>query len=181
MIIANAKKKDNIIEYILYMWQVEDLVRANRLKMELIDQYIIAGYNQPADTVLEIRAWWENLVEMMRLEHKEEGGHLQVNINAVNDVHQLHLALLKSDEEMQYKHLYQLAVPFIQEFEQKSAAPYDNDIELCLTALYSSFLLKLQGKEVSAGTKEAISHFSKLLALLAAKYKLDAEGKLEKE
>ena len=178
MIIARAKKKENIIEYIIYMWQVEDLIRANGLKMDLVDKNIIANYNQPADTVLEIRDRWENLAEMMRNEHKEEGGHLQVNINTVNDVHQLHLALLKENEEMSYKYHYQLAVPFIQEFEQKSAAPYDNDIELSLTAIYSSFLLKLQGKEISKGTQEAIASFSRFLAILAMKYKLDQEGKL---
>jgi hypothetical protein len=95
MIIARAKKKENIIEYILYMWQVEDLIRANGLKLDNIDKNIIAHYNQPADTLLEIRDWWENLLEMMRLEHKEESGHLQVNINVLNDVHQLHMALVK--------------------------------------------------------------------------------------
>jgi hypothetical protein len=179
MIIARAKKKENIIEYILYMWQVEDLIRANGLKLEAIDKNIIAHYNQPADTLLEIRDWWENLLEMMRLEHKEEAGHLQVNINVLNDVHQLHMALVKDPEEMAYQYHFQLAVPYIHEFEQKSAAPYDNDIELCLTAIYSSFLLKLQGKEISAGTQEAIAKFTKFLSMLAAKYKLDDEGKLD--
>jgi hypothetical protein len=181
MIIARAKKKENIIEYILYMWQVEDLIRANSLKMDLIDKNIIAKYDQPADTVLAIRDWWENLVEMMRNEHKEETGHLQVNINTVNDVHQVHLALIKENEEMSYKHHYQLAVPFIQEFEQKSAAPYDNDIELCLTAIYSSFLLKLQGKEISQGTQDAIAQFSRFLSILATRYKMEQEGKLNQD
>lgn len=181
MIIAREKKKSNIVEYILYMWQVEDLIRANQLKMELIDKHIISKYDQQADTVLEIRDWWENLLEMMKLERKQESGHLQVNINTVNDVHQLHLLLLKKDDEMAYHHHYQMAVPYIQEFERKSAAPYENDIELCLTAIYSTFLIKLQGKEVSQGTQDALSHFGKFLSILATKYKLDQEGKLDKE
>jgi hypothetical protein len=71
-----------------------------------------------------------------------------------------------------------LATPFIQEFEMKSALPYDNDISLCITAIYSSFLLKLQGKEISKATAEAIQVFSQFLAQLAKKYKLDQEGKL---
>ncbi|MFT3740782.1 MAG: DUF4924 family protein [Breznakibacter sp.] len=181
MIVAREKKKDNIVEYILYMWQVEDLIRANQLRMDLIDKHIIAKYDQPADTILETREWWENLVEMMKLERKQEAGHLQVNINIVNDIHQLHMALLKKKDEMSYQYHYQMAVPYIQEFEHKSAAPYDNDIELCLTAIYSSFLLKLQGKEVGQGTQEALACFGKFLSLLSARYKLDQEGKLEKE
>ena len=34
MIIAKQKRKENISEYLLYMWQVEDLIRANHLDME---------------------------------------------------------------------------------------------------------------------------------------------------
>ena len=30
MIIARQKRKENIAEYLLYMWQVEDLIRANK-------------------------------------------------------------------------------------------------------------------------------------------------------
>lgn len=178
MIIAHQKKSENIIEYVLYMWQIEDLIRANQLDMKLIDEKIISKYNQPADKLLEIRDWWENLVEMMRQEHKKDAGHLQININIVNDINQLHLFLLKEPDEMRYRHLYQLATPFIQEFEMKSALPYENDISLCITAIYSSFLLKLQGKEISKGTAEAIQVFSQFLAHLAKKYKLDQEGKL---
>ena len=28
MIIASQKKKENIAEYLLYMWQIEDIIRA---------------------------------------------------------------------------------------------------------------------------------------------------------
>jgi hypothetical protein len=178
MIIAHQKKRENIIEYILYMWQVEDLIRANELDMKRIDENIISKYNQPADTLLEIREWWDSLVEMMLNEQKSASGHLQININTINDINQLHLFLLKEPDEMRYRHLYQLATPFIQEFEMKSALPYDNDISLCITAIYSSFLLKLQGKEISKATAEAIQVFSQFLAQLAKKYKLDQEGKL---
>jgi hypothetical protein len=178
MIIVQSIKKENIIEYVLYMWQVEDLIRANKLDMKLIDENIISKYGQDPDLVLEIRDWWENLVVMMQKEQKATSGHLQVNINIVDDINQLHLYLLKSPDEMQYRYLFQQVVPLMQEFEMKSALPYSNDIELCLTAIYSSFLLKLQGKEISKGTSEALQAFSKFLALLSQKYKQDSEGKL---
>ena len=34
MIIARQKRKENIAEYLLYMWQVEDLIRANKFDMD---------------------------------------------------------------------------------------------------------------------------------------------------
>lgn len=179
MIVARQKKKENIAEYILYMWQIEDLIRANKLDMKLIDANIISQYKTESDNLLEIRDWWDNLTEMMRIEKKEKSGHLQVNVNTVNDVHQLHLQLIKQPSEIVYIQAYQSAAPLIREFELKSSEPYNNDIELCITAIYSSYLLKLQKKEVSEGTTKAIKTFSRFLAILAKKYKLDNEGQLE--
>ena len=42
MIIAQKKRKENIVEYMLYMWQVENLIRANNLDMDKIEQTIIS-------------------------------------------------------------------------------------------------------------------------------------------
>ncbi|MBN2166337.1 MAG: DUF4924 family protein [Marinilabiliaceae bacterium] len=180
MIIAKQKRDENIIEYILYMWQIEDLIRANNFNMKKIDQNIISQYkNLDADKTLEVRYWWENLVEMMKNEKKELSGHLQVNINMVNDANQLHIKLIKQPKEISYIKAFQAAIPMIHDFEMKSAAPFYNDIELCLTAIYSSYLLKLQKKEISEATTHAIKTFSRFLAILAQKYKLDSEGKLE--
>lgn len=36
MIIASRKRKENIAEYILYMWQIEDIIRANSCDIEQI-------------------------------------------------------------------------------------------------------------------------------------------------
>ena len=50
MFIAREKKKDNIAEYILYMWQVEDLLRALGLNMEQVDKHIVAGFGADEQT-----------------------------------------------------------------------------------------------------------------------------------
>ena len=44
MLIAREKKKNNIAEYILYMWQLEDMLRALKLDMEQVDRYLPAFY-----------------------------------------------------------------------------------------------------------------------------------------
>ena len=116
------------------MWQVEELIRANKLDMNLIDQNIISGYNQSADMILEIRDWWANLVEMMKLEQKEVKGHLQININTVFDVNQLHQRLLNAPNEVAYKHNFQKIVPFLKEFDEKSGKALRNDVDICLTS-----------------------------------------------
>ena len=181
MIIAEAKKKDSIIEYIIYMWQIEDLIRANNMEMSQIDQNIISKYDQPADKLLDIREWWENLVEMMRLEGKAKGGHLQMNINTVNDLHQLHLTLMQNSENAAYRNQYQMTSPYIIELEMKMSNVATNEIETCLTAIYTSFLLKLQGKEITPATQGALKTISKLLTMLAIKYQQWQTGKLDEE
>jgi hypothetical protein len=181
MFVARKKKQESIVEYVLYMWQVEDLIRANQLDINLIKQHIISQYDQPEEVLTEITEWWDNLAEMMRMEKKESSGHLQININTVNDINQLHLRLLKMPNEIAYQHLYQTAVPYINEFELKSDTPFPNDVEACLTAIYSSFLWKLRGNEISGETQQALKAFGKLLAMLSLKYKQDEEGKLEND
>lgn len=38
MFTATQRKKENIAEYLLYMWQIEDLIRANDLDMDKIEK-----------------------------------------------------------------------------------------------------------------------------------------------
>ena len=47
MIVAQQKRKENMVEYLLYMWQVEDLIRANGLDIDKIRETLIKQYDQP--------------------------------------------------------------------------------------------------------------------------------------
>ena len=57
MIIARRKRKENIAEYLLYMWQVEDLIRANNFHMDTIRSTVVDRYDQPDDIKEEIDIW----------------------------------------------------------------------------------------------------------------------------
>lgn len=171
MIIAKQKKEENIAEYILYMWQVEDMIRANHLDIESIQKNIIDQYPQSEEVKTQIREWYENLVEMMHLEHKEESGHLQININQVDDLNDLHLELMQNPKEIQYNALFFKTMPFLVEFRAKLHAGEEmNDVHLALHALYAVLLLRLQRKEVTEQTMVAVQHISQLIAVLAQKY-----------
>ena len=63
MIIARQKRKENIAEYLLYMWQVEDLIRANKFDMDSINRTVIAHYDQPEEVKKEIAQWYEELID----------------------------------------------------------------------------------------------------------------------
>ena len=75
-------KKENIAEYILYLWQMEDYLRA---------------FPQNAEATEELH----ELNEMMHREGIMEGGHLALANNALNELIDLHAQLL--DEDAMYR------------------------------------------------------------------------------
>ncbi|WP_372751131.1 DUF4924 family protein [Labilibaculum sp.] len=178
MIIAQDKKKTNLAEYILYMWQVEDIIRAYQFNIDKIEENIIKQFNQTEAVQKEIKDWYENLIEMMKIEKIEEKGHLQIIKNNVNELFDYHVFLLSKGKDSEYNSQYQKALGNILEFRKKSNADQEtNDVEVCLTALYGILMLKLQGKEISKDTLAAVSTFSQLISELTAKYKAFEEEK----
>ena len=111
MIVARQKRKENIAEYLLYMWQVEDLIRANNFDMDAIRRTVVDRYDQPAEVREEIARWYEELLEMMRSEGVKEKGHIQLNKNVIITLTDLHLRLLKSPKEMVYGAAYYKTLP----------------------------------------------------------------------
>lgn len=179
MIVAREKKKENIAEYLLYMWQIEDLIRANGLDIEKIRQNIIDRYDLPDDVKREMTVWYEELIEMMRAEGVTESGHLQINKNIISELSDLHIALLNSTKFPQYGAVFFKTLPYIVELRKKQGENQTGEIETCFSALYGVLLLRLSGKDISSGTGEAIKQISAFISALAAMYKREKNGELE--
>ncbi|MBE6308647.1 MAG: DUF4924 family protein [Bacteroidaceae bacterium] len=178
MIISRELRKRNIAEYLLYMWQVEDLLRAYELSMEKITAALVAPHNLPADGEKEMVEWYENLAEMMRMEGVKEKGHLQINKNVIINLTDLHSRLLKSPKVPFYSAAYYKALPFIVEFRAKSDGKDKCEIENCFDALYMLWLMRLQKREINKETAAATAEISKFISMLSLYYKEEEEGKL---
>lgn len=180
MLVALQKRKENIVEYIIYMWHVEDLLRSCRFNMDEIETLIIAAYQQPEEVKQEIRQWYQDLIKMAFDEGIVEKGHLLFLKNIVSALAALHDRLLHTPHETVYGSLYYKALPAIVQLRAKRGIEIEfgasvgdhvsSEIETCLTAVYGYFILKLQAKNISAETTESIKHISQLLAFLAAKF-----------
>lgn len=180
MITASAKKRENIAEYLLYMWQIEDLIRAYGLDLDKIQANIIDNYqglDEPQRKAM--REWYESLIDMMRREGKEKSGHLQLNANTLGDLEQLHRRLLADPKFADYAAAYYDVLPLIVELRAKAGENKKNEIETCFDALYGLLMLRLQKKEISAETSEAARRISGFLARLANYYKKDYNNELE--
>lgn len=181
MIVAQKKRKENIAEYLLYMWQVEDLIRANGFDPDRIRETVIARYDQPEEVREQIYHWYVELIDMMRSEGVMEKGHIQLNKNVIIALTDLHLRLLKAPKEMVYQAAYYKTLPYIVQLRARSGGEEVPELETCFTAVYGFLLLKMQGKEVSAETTEAVQQISNFLAVLAAKYRDEQNGELKLE
>ncbi len=170
MIIATQKKKENIVEYILYMWHIEDLLRANDLNMEQVKTNILSRFEQPGDVLQQMTQWYQSLIDQMKGEEIEASGHLGFLVEQVHQLNDLHLTLINDLNEPQYREAYYMAQPYIAELKKKSA-PGATEMEVCLNALYMLMMMRIKGIAPSAETTAAIETFSHMLALLSVKYK----------
>lgn len=181
MFTASAKKRENIAEYLLYMWQIEDLIRAygldlDRIKAEIIDRYTSLDANQK-NQLLE---WYESLVDMMRREGVDKSGHLQLTKNVLIDLNDLHRRLMSDQKFADYGAEFYRTLPYIVEVRAKAGENKADEVETCFNALYGLMLLRLQGKEISSETSIAAKQISRFLALLASYYKKDYNNELFK-
>ena len=178
MKIARQLKDKNECEYLLYMWQVEDTIRAmncdtDRIKNEYIPGFQFSDEDEKAET-----EWFENLIGMMREEGCTERGHLQINKGTLALLTDLHQQLLRSPKHPFYSAAYYKALPYIVELRARGDKEV-GELETCLNALYGVMLLRLQKREVSKDTQQAVTTISHLLALLAEARNKEKRGELE--
>ncbi len=181
MIIASQKRKENIAEYLIYMWQIEDMIRANNLDIELIKKNVIDRFDLSDAQKREMTEWYESLIEMMEREGIEKQGHLQINKNVLSDMVRLHQALLADPKYADYTAEFYKTLPFVVELRSKSGDDKRGEIETCFNALYGMLLMRLGQKEISPDTSAAMRQITRFIATLARNYHLDEKGELFKD
>lgn len=172
MIISRQKKHENIVEYILYMWQIEDLIRAYNFDLVAIEKEIISQFDLDQTSKEEMVQWYDDLIQLMLTENVEEKGHIQILINVVDELSKLHLRLLESEYNKDYKKEFEELLPFLKDLFEKVNTKEKSTIEIFLEALYGILMLKLKNAKISDQTLEASLKISEFLSLLSKKYNL---------
>ena len=142
-------KKENIAEYILYLWQIEDYLRA---------------FPEQAESNQEL----QDLSDMMHNEGVWESGHLQIAKNALSELEDLHSELL--DTEAPYRAVIMHIQPALNILKSKTDRPTMSDIEACLTLLYQVMMLRLQKRELTPETEVTVKDATQLLRFLSKTY-----------
>lgn len=166
---ALKKRKENIAEYIIYMYQMEDLLRAYQFNLDDINQYVIAHYPISQEEKNEALNWFTALAEKMKLENIEIKGHLSEVQEKVDMLAELHWSFLKSDRD--YFQLYNAAKPYVIDLviEAGNENP-GHEIQLCLNAIYGLLLSRIHGREVPDEILQTTNSFGAVLRYLTEAY-----------
>jgi hypothetical protein len=147
------------------MYQVEDLIRAYGLDAERIATEYLPRFGYDEAQMKEAKEWYESLARMMKEEGKEVSGHVQVVQNTLELLEDHHQELLADSDEQEYRTAYYKALPHIVALRAQGNNKEKHEMENCIDALYGATLLRMQGKELSAGTLNALKPISDLLRL----------------
>ncbi len=181
MFIASKLREENIVEYLLYMWQIEDLIRAFGLEIDSINKNIVEPYDLEEEDKKQLYEWYESLIDMMRSENLHQKGHLQLNKNIIIELNGFHADLMKSGEEPDYNSRYYALLPSVALLRQKQSDTQISDIEIALNFLYGVMLLKMKKAEISVDTESTLTEVSAFLARLNHHYQRYQKGELRFE
>ena len=173
MIVAQKLRKQNISAYIIYMFQVEDIIRAYGLDVDRICNEYLPRFQYTKEQIVDQRDWYAGLIRMMQEEGVQECGHVQVVKNTLMLMFDRHRELLADPKQPFYSAAYYKALPFIVELRSKGMNKEKNEIENCVDALYGATVLKMQGRELTNETKQALQPISYLLEMLSKLYNED--------
>ncbi len=167
---AQSLRKSNIAEYILYLWQLEDIFRALQLSPEAIYSQFVAPRTALAEQEqAALLTWYMELATLLQKEGKEEKGHLDHTLHLIGDLHNLHLQLLKLPVGARYR---TLRVP-LDEVMPDLRAIFGNEIsdtELSFRALYAAMLYRIKGEGGKNAVSDTIEYISPVVAELAKTY-----------
>ena len=176
MDIAQSKRKENIAEYILYLWQIEDLLRALQFSPEAIYSQLVAPRQIEEEQKHVYLLWYMDIVNLLRKEGKEESGHLEHTLHLIGDMHNLHLQLMQNPVGEHYRTTFArlaLQLPMLRTLVKKEDVC---DTEICFRALYAAMLYRIKGdKKRAEAINDTIELVSPVVAELAAMY-----GKVER-
>jgi hypothetical protein len=167
--IAERKKAQNIGEYLIYMYQMEDLIRSYQGNLEEIYTYVISHYPVPEEEKQEIKAWFRDLAAQMHAEDLLKKGHLKYLQEIVNSLLELHYQLLKSDAGY-VQTFHQVKPHLLEAIDAAAGEEVGNEIQICLNGVYGLLLCRLLGKPVNDQQLDAADAFGNVLSHLNFNY-----------
>ncbi len=171
---AQSLRKQNVAEYILYLWQLEDMFRALQFSPEAIYSQFVAPRKLDEQSSNMLLTWYMELVDLLQKEGKEEKGHIDHTLHLVADMHNLHLQLLELAQGARYRTLRTRLDEVLPDLRAVYGSEI-SDTELAFRALYAAMLYRIKGEGDKGAVADTIEYISPVIAELSAIY-----GKVER-
>lgn len=184
MFIAKKKRRENMAEYILYLWQIEDMLRALEFSAEKIYQNLVEPHTElNEEQKQQAFFWYMDMVNLLTTEGKREQGHLDHTMHLIADLNDLHLMLLKNQlgQEKGYVGLFSVLAPELPKLKGDKNDQM-SDMEACFRALYSVMLCRMKpdgGIGTENYVRDVLELVSPVVAKLAAIYRAVEEGEVD--
>ena len=180
MYIAQQKRKENIAEYILYLWQLEDLLRALKFSPEAIYNTLVEPNDCDEQEKQQIFMWYMSLAGLIKEEGKSEQGHLSHTLHLIADMENLHNQLLNLSVGATYRTLWAPLKEELSRLRIVLARDEVGDIELCFRALYATMLYRIKGDQSKSGAiEDVVTLISPVIATLADMYRKVEMGEID--
>lgn len=180
MDIAQAKRRENIAEYILYLWQIEDLLRALQFSPEAIYSTLIAPRKELAEEQKRVfLLWYMDIANLLQEESKEEKGHLEHTLHLIADLHNLHLQLMKLPVGEHYRQTFARLESELPRLREILSDPGISDTELAFRALYAAMLYRIKGEGDKPAVADTLEFISPVIAELAETYHKVEAGEID--
>jgi hypothetical protein len=170
MVPADIKKKESIAEYIIYMYQTEDLILTYDHNLDDILEYVIKHMSHDEQVIKEQLLWYADIIEQM---NNDGVARSKKRLNSTQDyvdrLTHLHDKLLVADKS--YQNNYAKAEKDIRHHITLSENTIVNPAQICLNGIYGMLLLKLNGKKISANQQSTLANFGSVLEYLSEAYK----------
>lgn len=153
------------------MWHIEDLMRASKFDMKIIEEQLIDPIDGDYETRETIREWYSDIIARMKEEGLERVGHLPEVNDVLGELEMLHSSLVEGESDEEYTALNNQAAEAIADLQKHAGEEALPPVETCFTAVYGVMVLRAKNKKIAEGTLEAEKSMRRLLEYLSMHYK----------
>ena len=99
MLVAQQKQQENIAEYVLYLFQIEDLIRSLNFDIDQIMESVVRPSLPDRSFESQYRKWYAELIQEMKRSNLTKKGHLDRVMEVMKELVFLHNTLLSVKDE----------------------------------------------------------------------------------
>lgn len=161
------RAQENLSEYILFLWQLEDVLRALKYDLSVASEaFVKKSFEKPEDQD-EVLSMLYILLEEMKKE-EEAVSHAKSTKGSMQLLEKVHAYLRDEEEDAKYLKLVancdDVVADFLRNKADEKAMPFT---EICINIMYGILTLRLRKMPISPQTQDAAEKIKECLRYLS--------------